>query len=371
MTYTNIRLRLHPAVILLQICCLSGVILLLGLLHHGTAFSNVAFSSSPTLSARPYRNGQSRLLPFSDSLSSQTQLNAWWFGGTSHPDDGREECELVAVRIERTSANSRRIWGEIEVPLAEAGLDDVWAILTDYDRLSEHVPNLVESRRVATSRSYAGDQGDGQYKCRLYQKGAQNIIGFEFGASVTMDMNERILKQGRDRSVDEGRDTRMLSDEEKEIGFKCVDSVFFTKFDGEWNVKEGMSDDGVTPVVKLRYLVDVQPKGPVPVTALEWRIREDVPTNLRAVKKAAIDVGSEGVMSYRRNNSALPLTRRNNSRDRVNRAVIDPTPRLERVKNLINETRSNLPARRQLAPVRVTNNSDWGDDETMAKYLRK
>merc|ERR1712137_922070 len=91
----------------------------------------------------------------------------------------------------------------------------------------------------------------------------------------------------------------MLSDEEKEIGFKCVDSVFFTKFDGEWNVKEGMSDDGVTPVVKLRYLVDVQPKGPVPVTALEWRIREDVPTNLRAVKKAAIAVGYEGVQASR------------------------------------------------------------------------
>ena len=33
----------------------------------------------------------------------------------------------------------------------------------------------------------------------------------------------------------------------------------------------------------------------VPVAALEWRIREDVPTNLRAVKKAATEVGYEGV----------------------------------------------------------------------------
>jgi len=29
---------------------------------------------------------------------------------------------------------------------------------------------------------------------------------------------------------------------------------------------------------------------------LEWRIREDVPTNLRAVKKAAMEVGMNGVM---------------------------------------------------------------------------
>ena len=38
----------------------------------------------------------------------------------------------------------------------------------------------------------------------------------------------------------------------------------------------------------LSYVVDVRPKGPVPVAALEWRIREDVPTNLRAVKSAAL-----------------------------------------------------------------------------------
>ena len=29
---------------------------------------------------------------------------------------------------------------------------------------------------------------------------------------------------------------------------------------------------------------------------MEWRIREDVPTNLRAVKRAAMDVGMNGVM---------------------------------------------------------------------------
>lgn len=34
-------------------------------------------------------------------------------------------------------------------------------------------------------------------------------------------------------------------------------------------------------------MVNVKPKGPVPVGALEWRIKEDVPTNLRAVKVAS------------------------------------------------------------------------------------
>jgi hypothetical protein len=47
------------------------------------------------------------------------------------------------------------------------------------------------------------------------------------------------------------------------------------------------------------------------VAALEWRIREDVPTNLRAVKKAALSVGFNGVMAARRGRSmplALPKT---------------------------------------------------------------
>lgn len=236
----------------------------------------------------------------------------WWFGGTDAeaealPGD-EESCELVPVLIERTSLNSRRIGGEITV---DRPIDDVWAILTDYDNLSVHVPNLVESRRLGPAdgssaagtrrrggrgggrRSLAagtlaggdaGTQGDGSYTCRLFQKGAQKIVGFQFAASVTMDMAEGVV------SAVEGRQQRSIS-------FKCVDSQFFSEFDGDWTVTEGPVPDPITGErpTTLKYVVDVRPKGPVPVAALEWRIREDVPTNLRAVKKSATDVGLEGV----------------------------------------------------------------------------
>jgi len=50
------------------------------------------------------------------SQSTSTSLNVWWFGGTpdaaSETSTSGEECELVAVRIDRTSANSRRIAGK-------------------------------------------------------------------------------------------------------------------------------------------------------------------------------------------------------------------------------------------------------------------
>jgi hypothetical protein len=212
--------------------------------------------------------------------SSSTSLNVWWFGGSElfEEQQDSDSCELVPVRIERTSPNSRRILGEIAVPGLHVG--DLWRILTDYDRLSTHVPNLVESRMVA--RTSPGQPGDGQFTCKLYQKGAQKIVGFEFGADLTMAMREQVV-----------------SDRERRIKFKCLDSFFFQEFDGEWKVVENTLPNGGAECT-LSYVVDVRPKGPVPVAALEWRIREDVPTNLRAVKKAAMDRARKSALQERR-----------------------------------------------------------------------
>jgi len=259
-------------------------------------------------------------------LRQPTSLNVWWFGGT--PDkymDDDESCELVGVLIEKTSANSRQIAGEISVP---APLADVWAILTDYNQLSVHVPNLVESKILTTKSS--GSQGDGQYQCRLYQKGAQKIIGFEFGADVTMDMVEHVV-------VGPPSDDHAASaPQQKKINFKCVDSMFFSNFDGEWSATETIGENG-EPTTQLKYVVDVRPKGPVPVAALEWRIREDVPTNLRAVKRAASAVGEAGVLASRK-------------------------PR-----NSLSESVRNVASKFELRPVAAMN---WGEDETMARYLQ-
>ena len=223
-----------------------------------------------------------------------TQLGITWFGGTAeaetHATDGADSCELVAVRIERTSANSRRILGEIVVPGLPVA--DVWRILTDYNRLAIHVPNLVESRVVAVQTPHQ-QPGDGAYRCRLFQKGAQKIVGFEFGASVTMDMVENILPTvpvaaaASTNQEDGASSSPPRSLQGRQILFKCYDSFFFSEFDGEWKAVEQLDAQGNIETL-LSYVVDVRPKGPVPVAALEWRIREDVPTNLRAVKTAAL-----------------------------------------------------------------------------------
>jgi hypothetical protein len=284
-------------------------------------------------------------LPSIKTSSSTTARNVWWFGGTEPGEfisKGDDSCELVAVRIERTSPNSRNIAGEITV---EAPLKDVWAILTDYNQLAVHVPNLVESRIVSSGRPRVGQPGDGQYQCRLFQRGAQKIVGFEFGASVTMDMTEKILAGAADYSHEEG--TRPL--QARMIGFKCVDSPFFTEFDGSWKVQERVNAMGEIESV-VSYAVEVRPRGPVPVAALEWRIREDVPTNLRAVKHAALTVGYDGVMAERRLHN--PAVRGTVPASRVRTQSAKPLPLVT--------------ARLASSPL-----SDWSEDETMAAYLER
>jgi len=260
------------------------------------------------------------------SSQSPSALQAWFLGGeeVSTTVSGDTPEEMVKVRIERTSANSRRIGGEIVVN--DTPLEDVWAILTDYDRLSIHVPNLIESKVTSTAGAPpSAVPGDGSYKCRLYQKGAQKIVGFDFSATVTMDMTEQNLP-----ALDA-----------KQISFKCVDSPFFKEFDGTWKVQE-IADTAGRIQTLVSYVVDVRPKGPVPVAALEWRIREDVPINLRAVKAASLKEGLAGVLAAQ---AGLPPPRQL------------PVDNPDRV--------SYRGVQRQFAASR----SDWDYDETMAKYL--
>ena len=54
-----------------------------------------------------------------------------------------DQCLLPGepvVRVERAPENSRRIFAGIDIPQSA---DEVWALLTDYRRLGDVVPNLM------------------------------------------------------------------------------------------------------------------------------------------------------------------------------------------------------------------------------------
>lgn len=187
-----------------------------------------------------------------------------WSGGR------RTRRDEVTVNIERPSLNSRRISGSI---IVERPIEDVWAVLTDYSKLADYVPNLTQSKQVA--------HPDGGI--RLFQEGAQKIVGFDFRASLVMDMEEHYGDP----------DDRLAM---RKIKFKLVDSAMFTEFNGEWrlqfNSRVPVKDpttgqERYTYTTKIFYMVHIRPKGVVPVLALEWQISTEVPNNLAAVKGAS------------------------------------------------------------------------------------
>ena len=118
-------------------------------------------------------------------------------------------------------------------------------LLADYDNLATHVPNLVESTRRPHPK-------DG---VRLFQEGAQKIVGFDFRASLTMDMVE-VVERGAQRPT--------------QLTFSLVESAMFASFDGEWQVRpysRRRSRDDPTRFdfrTRLTYVVNITPRELLP-----------------------------------------------------------------------------------------------------------
>jgi Polyketide cyclase / dehydrase and lipid transport len=177
-------------------------------------------------------------------------------------------------------------------------IQDVWSIITDYNQLAVHVPNLVKSYVIPDLSSDGNPSLPTSMKAitrgskvRIFQEGAQKIVGFDFRASLTMDMTEETENVGRAMA------------EKRTLYFKLAESGMFSSFDGNWSIRYHSRTREWDTVLRefvfryktmLTYSVLVKPKGPVPVIALEWRIKEDVPVNLMAMKSAAEKVTSNG-----------------------------------------------------------------------------
>ena len=214
-----------------------------------------------------------------------------------------------------------------------------------------------------------------------------------------------------ERFYDDATSKKLHVTEMRKIIFKCIDSQFFTNFDGEWRVEELPSKNSATGVeTKLSYLVDVRPKGVVPVVALEWRIREDVPTNLRSVKLASETVGHEGVKKLRggrgsdnqsgprppaalkpsQSSGSAPTSSSttSTSTSSSSTASIVPKPpasppppkggrkrnsRLSalRPKSRVRDFVGRFNTPRQIQASYAMQKVDWGSDETMAAYQKK
>lgn len=156
-----------------------------------------------------------------------------WFEG---PNPSSKK--LAKVFIESPTMNSRKITSSISI---DGTPDDVYSILTDYNNLAESIPNLTKSYLVP---SPAGVK-------RIFQEGAQRIIGFEFRASLIMDMVEYgtqstvpqtssylsssstslVMRQQKRTSGGFTAGKSLMA--ERRLGFKLVESTMFSAFEGK------------------------------------------------------------------------------------------------------------------------------------------
>ena len=161
--------------------------------------------------------------------------------------------EPIEQVIERLPGSTRRLAAQLALPL---GPEAVWAVLTDYERLPDFIPNLERSSLVER-------RGD---VVVLEQVGSQRFVGLRFTASVRLQLQER-----REQGV---LDFEMLAGD-------------FRRFQGTWTV-QGDSEKGV----RLRYELTVQACVGMPIGLIEQRLQEDLASNLRAVALEALRRGA-------------------------------------------------------------------------------
>ena len=159
--------------------------------------------------------------------------------------------QTIEQTMERLPNGTRRLAALLRTPIP---INSIWSVLTDYDQLSDHIPNLVSSKVIAR---------DGN-RIHLKQVGAQKLMGLKFSAQVQLELVEN-------------RDLGLL-------GFHLLKGDF-RRFEGLWKMQELKDGEGTC----LLYELTVQGCIGMPVALIEQRLREDLKTNLLAVEKAALN----------------------------------------------------------------------------------
>jgi ribosome-associated toxin RatA of RatAB toxin-antitoxin module len=156
----------------------------------------------------------------------------------------------INITTEKLIGRQRRIVATTHIPFH---VEQIWQILTDYDRLADFIPNLTESHRV--SHPEGG--------IRLVQVGAQCFLNVKFCARVVLDMLEVFPK---------------------ELKFSMVEGDF-RQFEGRWLLEPLAVDQN--PGTKLSYDLIVLPPRAMPAGLIERHIKRDLGQNLKAVDARA------------------------------------------------------------------------------------
>ncbi len=157
--------------------------------------------------------------------------------------------QTIEQTMERLPNGTRRLAAQLRTSISVSAL---WKVLTDYENLSEFIPNLSSS--ILLSR-----EGN---RVRLKQVGSQQLMGLSFSAQVYLELEE---------NCDEGV-----------LRFHLLKGDF-RRFEGSWRMSKLAPNGGTC----LLYELTVQGCIGMPVGLIEKRLREDLKNNLLAVENAA------------------------------------------------------------------------------------
>ncbi|ABX09043.1 SRPBCC family protein [Prochlorococcus marinus] len=158
----------------------------------------------------------------------------------------------IEQTMEVLPGGTRRLAAQLRT---RTNFDALWNVLTNYDHLSEFIPNLASSKLVFRDEN----------RIHLRQVGSQEFFGFTFSAEVLLELIENKADGILKFSLLEGD---------------------FRRFEGSWAIKQSASGQGSSII----YELIVQGCFGMPVSLIEDRLRIDLTNNLLAVEKASFEM---------------------------------------------------------------------------------
>ncbi|MEL6814151.1 MAG: SRPBCC family protein [Cyanobacteria bacterium J06598_3] len=197
------------------------------------------------------------LSPYEDPSRQDAQLAAGLAAAVQttdfHPQSPVQDDGHVEISTEKRPARERRILASVTIPQP---IDKVWDIITDYEKLSDFVPNLTSSKLLPNSEG----------RIRLEQIGAQCFLKFKFCARVVLDMTETFPN---------------------EVSFAMKEGDF-KHFVGAWKLQP-TADASST---RLSYDLIVKPPLAMPATLIEHHICHNMTANMLAIRQRAIEIAA-------------------------------------------------------------------------------
>jgi ribosome-associated toxin RatA of RatAB toxin-antitoxin module len=163
------------------------------------------------------------------------------------------QLDAVEMQTEQVVGRQRRITAQI---LIAHQPEQVWQVLSNYEALSEFIPNLAKSQLL--------EHPEGGI--RLEQVGTQSLLRLNFSARVVLDLEEDFPEQ---------------------IHFQMVEGDF-QEFAGFWKLEP--LPDSSSCQTNLHYSVLVWPPRAMPVKMIERTLCRDLSINLVAIRQRVAEL---------------------------------------------------------------------------------